>query len=76
MTYLAKVKRHCSKGFAAVTAGAFAMAVPFTAQAQAVDVSSVVSEITAQRTPILAIGAAVFTVLVAASVWKWLRRAT
>ncbi|RMX09031.1 methyltransferase [Vandammella animalimorsus] len=74
MHTLAKTRSLVRRGAAAV--GAAALALPVVSHAQAVDVSGVVQEIQAQRQPILAIGAAVFTVLIAAAIWKWLRRAT
>jgi uncharacterized membrane protein len=49
-----------------------ALAAPF---AFAVDVSGVVTEINSAITPIGLIGAAVLLVLVAAKIYKWVRRA-
>lgn len=46
-----------------------------TAQAAAVDVAAVVTDIGAQIAPITAIGGAVLTVYVAIKAFKWVRRA-
>lgn len=46
-----------------------------SAQAAAVDVAAVVTDITAQIVPISAIGSAVLTVYVAIKAFKWVRRA-
>lgn len=52
------------------------LALPGMSYAQAVDVSAIVQEIQGQRAAILAVGAAVFTVLLAGAMFSWLRRAT
>ena len=53
-----------------------ALASLFTAPAfAAVDVSSVVTEISGASAPIAAIGAAVLVVMVGIKVYKWVRRA-
>lgn len=57
---------------AAITAIGFAGA---SAQAAAVDVAAVVTDIGAQIAPITAIGGAVLTVFVAIKAFKWVRRA-
>ena len=59
--------------FGAITAGALVLASQ--AQAAAVDVSSVVTEIEAQAAPIAAIGAAVLILYVGIKAFKWVRRA-
>ncbi len=58
---------------AAVLALAFMASMP--AQAAAVDVTAVVTDIGAQATPIAAIGAAVLILLVGIKAFKWVRRA-
>lgn len=45
------------------------------ALAQAVDTTASVTEISAMKTAVLAIGAAVFTVAVGVKLYKWLRSA-
>lgn len=45
------------------------------ASAQAVDTTASVTEISAMKTAVLAIGAAVFTVAVGVKLYKWLRSA-
>jgi uncharacterized membrane protein len=60
---------------AVVIGTASVVAAPSQAFATAVDVTGVVTNIGDQVTSISSVGAAVFAVLVAAAIWKWLRRA-
>jgi len=48
---------------------------PLAANAAAVDVAAVVTDIGAQAAPVAAIGAAVLLLLVAIKAFKWVRRA-
>jgi len=54
---------------------ASAALLPVASFAAAVDVTSVVTDIGAQATPVAAIGAAVLLLLVAIKAFKWVRRA-
>jgi hypothetical protein len=58
---------------AGLIAGSLALSVP--AFAAGVDVSTVVTTITDQLTPIGLIGAAVLSLIVVIKAWKWVRRA-
>lgn len=62
------------KARAAIVA-APAVAFASGAQAAAIDVTSVVSEITSQAAPIALIGGAVLAVYVGIKAFKWVRRA-
>lgn len=55
--------------------GASALAFPLLANAAAVDVANVVTDIGAQVAPVTAIGGAVLLLLVAIKAFKWVRRA-
>lgn len=52
-----------------------AMLVVSQAHADAIDVTAVVSDISAQAAPIAAIGAAVLVLIVGIKAFKWVRRA-
>lgn len=54
---------------------AIVLALPTLANAAAVDVSAVVTDITAQNAPIALIGAAVLLLIVGIKAFKWVRRA-
>lgn len=58
-----------------VSALAVGLVLSNLALAQAVDTTASVTEISAMKTAVLAIGAAVFTVAVGVKLYKWLRSA-
>lgn len=58
-----------------VSALAAGLVLSNLALAQAVDTTGSVTEISAMKTAVLAIGAAVFTVAVGVKLYKWLRSA-
>jgi len=58
-----------------VSALAAGLVLSNLALAQAVDTTASVTEISAMKTAVLAIGAAVFTVAVGVKLYKWLRSA-
>lgn len=64
-----------AKTFNRALIGAGALALAGASQAAAVDVTGVVSEISAQIPSVVAIGAAVLMVVVAVKAFQWVRRA-
>ncbi|MGB6101699.1 MAG: major capsid protein [Comamonas sp.] len=60
---------------ARVAGGALALAGSVAANAAAIDVTDVVADISAQATPIAAIGSAVLVLHVGIKAFKWVRRA-
>lgn len=57
------------------TIPAFVLATMSTAQAAAIDVEDIVTDIAAQATPVAAIGAAVLLLFVGIKAFKWVRKA-
>lgn len=64
-----------SVNFARVAGGALALAGSVAANAAAIDVADVVTDIAAQAAPVGLIGSAVLTLYVAIKAFKWVRRA-
>lgn len=58
-----------------VLGGMGALSLPLYANAAAVDVAAVVTDIGAQSASIVAIGAAVLLIIVGVKAFKWVRRA-
>lgn len=63
------------KTFKRAGAGSLALLGAAAAQAAAIDVSDVVTDIGAQVTPIIAIGGAVLLVVVSVKAFRWVRSA-